>query len=335
MRLQNEKPYGHGIKGLRQQFVRPVEQFFQRDKIAQRFAHFLTVNSDQVIVHPVTHTAFAARYGVLSQFTLVVREQQVHTSSVDIEYLSQVFGTHGRAFQVPARESFAPGGRPVHDMLGRGFFPQGKIMGRVFIFLSVQFPCVRLKVFQHASGKYPVVVLFVIRFYVKIDRTVNFIGQSGIKDLLYQGYLFQDMSRGSGFDAGGQGIEFCHGLVVAYGVILYHFHGLELFQAGLARNLVFPRVGIVLEMSHIGNVPDITYLISQMPEQTHQYIVSNSRTGMSQVRVAIYGRAADIKPYVAGYKRFEFFFLTGKRVMEVKISLHDCTLSMSANVQIF
>ena len=53
----------------------------------------------------------------------MVREKQVHSPAVDIELLAQVLGAHGRTFQVPARVAFAPGGRPAHDVLGRGFLP--------------------------------------------------------------------------------------------------------------------------------------------------------------------------------------------------------------------
>jgi hypothetical protein len=59
----------------------------------------------------------------LGDFTLVVREQEVHTPTMNIELFAQIFGAHGGALNVPAREAFTPGTFPSHDMLRRCSFP--------------------------------------------------------------------------------------------------------------------------------------------------------------------------------------------------------------------
>ena len=115
------------------------EELFQCDEVAQRLAHLLSVDGDHVVVHPVVYHVVALRSHGLCDLAFVVREYQVHASSVDVEVRAQVFASHGRAFAVPAGETVAPGRRPAHDVFGLCLLPQGKVGGVVLLFLSVQF----------------------------------------------------------------------------------------------------------------------------------------------------------------------------------------------------
>ena len=63
----------------------------------------------------------------LGNLALMVWEYEVHTSSVDVEVVAEVFASHGRAFAVPSRESIAPRTRPTHDMLRLCFFPEREV----------------------------------------------------------------------------------------------------------------------------------------------------------------------------------------------------------------
>ena len=44
----------------------------------------------------------------------VVNRDVVLAAAMDVEEFTQVFGRHGRAFDVPAREAHAPGAVPFH-----------------------------------------------------------------------------------------------------------------------------------------------------------------------------------------------------------------------------
>ena len=92
-------------------------------------------------------------------------------------------------------------------------------------------------------------------------------------------------------------------------IFLHHFHRLQLLQFCLLGNLVFPLVGISHKVSYIGYVPDISHLISQMLHQPHKCVVSDSRTGVSQMCIAIDRRSADIKSHPARIDRLEKFLL--------------------------
>jgi hypothetical protein len=123
------------------------------------------------------------------------------------------------------------------------------------------------------------------------------------------------MSRGSWLYAGRQGVEEGHGLVVPDGVILYHLHGLEFLQPGFAGDLVFSRIRVVFQVSHICYVADIPDFITQLFQKSNKYIINHTRTGMSQVGVAVYSGAADIKTHMSGNKWLKFFLFPGKGIV--------------------
>ena len=74
----------------------------------------------------------------LSDLALVVREDEVHTSAVDVEVLPEVLTSHGRALGMPAREAFAPRAGPAHDVLGLGLLPQGEVQWIALLVLPVE-----------------------------------------------------------------------------------------------------------------------------------------------------------------------------------------------------
>ena len=98
---------------------------------------------------------------------------------------------------------------------------------------------------------------------------------------------------------------------------LPHFHRLELLQAGLLCDLVLSFVGVMFEVTYIGYVADIAYLVAEMAQKLHEHIVCHSRSGMAEMRVSIYGRAADIKSHMTFIKRLEQLLLSRKRVGDI------------------
>ena len=57
-------------------------------EVAQRFAHLLSINGNHIVVHPIFHRFFTVYYRSLTHFRFVVREQQIHTSAVNVEMFS-------------------------------------------------------------------------------------------------------------------------------------------------------------------------------------------------------------------------------------------------------
>ncbi len=130
-----------------------AEKVIEHDEVAQRFSHFLPVNGNHVVVDPVIYRLVAHTGTALGNFSFVMRKEQIQSSAVNVEFLAQVFGTHGHTFGVPTRETVAPGRRPAHNVFGLCLFPKSKIEARPFFILSVEFAGIRNQVFHFSAGE--------------------------------------------------------------------------------------------------------------------------------------------------------------------------------------
>ena len=257
---------------------------------------------------------------VLRDLALVVREHQVHAAAVDVELLAQVLLPHHRALQVPAREPFAPRGRPAHDMLRLRLLPEGEIIGGPLVGLSVEGPGAFHRGLQRPSGEDAIPVIPVVFLHVEIDGAVGLVGIARVQNGLDGLDLLDDVAGGARFDGRRLHVQEAHGLVIALRVGLDHLHGLQLLQTGLLCNLVLAFVGIVLEMAHVGDVPHITDLVAEMLQETEQDVVGHARTGMAQMGVAIDGGTAHIHPYMAGMDGNEEFLPACQGIGQIKVT---------------
>ena len=105
-------------------------------------------------------------------------------------------------------------------------------------------------------------MVLVILFDVEVDGSVALVGISIGENFPDELNLLNDVTGGVRLDARREYVERIHGLVVTVGVVLRHLHRLELLQTRLLGDFVLTLVGIVLQMAHIGDVSDITHLIT-------------------------------------------------------------------------
>ena len=84
--------------------------------------------------------------------------------------------------------------------------------------------------------------------------------------------------------------------MVAGQVVLHHFHRFELFEACLLRNLVLAVVGIMFEVTYVGDVADVAHLVAEVTEIAEKYVEGDCRTCVTEMAVAVDGRTADIHP---------------------------------------
>ena len=82
--------------------------------------------------------------------------------------------------------------------------------------------------------------------------------------------------------------------MVTESVALDNLHGLKLLQTGLLADLVLSFVSIMLEVTHVRYVPDVTDLVAKMTEELEQHIIGHARAGMAKMGISVHGRAADI-----------------------------------------
>ena len=108
MRLEDEETNNHRSERLREQRVVSGEELLEGDEVIIGLTHLLARDGDHVIMHPVMHALFPEGRTTLRDLRLVMREDEIQTTAVDIELLTEVFRTHGRALHVPARKTFRP-----------------------------------------------------------------------------------------------------------------------------------------------------------------------------------------------------------------------------------
>src|SRR3954465_12200777 len=127
MRLQDKEPDRHGVKWLSQYRIISTEQFSEFYYIIIALAHLSSVDGDHVIMHPVFNRCGVVANSALGNFTFVMRELEIHSTTMNIELLSQIFCSHCRTLDMPARKAFTPGTFPSHDVFRRCIFPKRKI----------------------------------------------------------------------------------------------------------------------------------------------------------------------------------------------------------------
>ena len=108
--------------------------------------------------------------------------------------------------------------------------------------------------------------------------------------------------------------------MVTEGEMLYHLHRLELLQPCLLGYLVLSFVGIMLQMPHVGYIPDIADLVAKVPEQLEEHVVGHAGAGMAKVRFTVHGGAAHVHPDMSGIDGSEQFLLPAEGIGKVEIS---------------
>ena len=73
------------------------------EEVVQRLRHLLLVDVDETVMQPVSGELIPRGCFGLGYFVLVVREDQILATTVDIECITQMSGAHRRALDVPAR----------------------------------------------------------------------------------------------------------------------------------------------------------------------------------------------------------------------------------------
>src|SRR5258705_12626196 len=90
-------------------------------------------------MHPVSNRIFSRSRNTLRNLRFMMRKQQILSAAMNIKRLAEIFSTHRRTFDMPARESLAPGRRPMHDVFGSCFLPQGEVDRISLLVLSFEF----------------------------------------------------------------------------------------------------------------------------------------------------------------------------------------------------
>ena len=84
------------------------------DEITKGLTHLLAIEPDQTGVHPdLDERTFPSHRLRLSDFTRVVGEDEIGTTTVDIDLITKVACGHRTALDMPTRSTQAPGTLPL------------------------------------------------------------------------------------------------------------------------------------------------------------------------------------------------------------------------------
>ena len=99
--------------------------------------------------------------------------------------------------------------------------------------------------------------------------------------------------------------------------MLHHFHRLELLETRFLGDFILAVIGVVLKVSHIGDVAHIAHLVAAVHEVAVEHIEGDSRARVSQVAVAIHCRTAHIHPHPSFVDGLERLFAACERIVDI------------------
>ena len=151
----------------------------------------------------------------LRNFVFVVRELQVHAAGMDVQGFTEVGADHGRAFDMPARATAAPGRIPAGQVASGGF-PQDEIT-RVTL-VGCDFHASACQHFFRITARELAVVL------ERVDREQGMafgrIGMAVVDQALDHGDDLRDMCGGLRFDVRRRHAQAGHVGAVGGGVLV-------------------------------------------------------------------------------------------------------------------
>ncbi len=156
--------------------------------------------------------------------------------------------------------------------------------------------------------------MLVVFLYIEIDRTVDFVSKALVDELLNDLDLLDDVTCRRGLDARREDVELTHDAMEVFGVAFHHFHRFQLLQSCFLGNFVFALVGVVFEVTHVGDVSDVPDPVSQESEVARNDVEGEERTNIPQVHIIIYCGSADVHADPTGHLGRQLFLGSGQRV---------------------
>ena len=126
-------------------------------EIACGLAHLFVVDIEEGGVHPVMCEGLSVGRLGLGDLVLVMGEDQILPSRMNVDLIAQILFAHHRAFDVPARPSVAPGGFPGGLAFLFGL-PEHEIQGILLLIFAgnQQGALAALQIVQIFMGELPV-----------------------------------------------------------------------------------------------------------------------------------------------------------------------------------
>ncbi len=217
---------------------------------------------------------------------------------------------------MPAGKTFAPRRIPAHDVCWWRGFPKREVL-RVFLFvLPIKIAGIREEFFNISARKFTVVQsTFVISCHIKVHRTIALVRESAVDELLGEFNLFEDMSRRRWLNGWRQQIENIQNFVEIYRVFLHDLHRFQFLEPRLLHETIIIHIAIIGQMSGIGDIPHITYVVTEMGKWAENKIEGHEGAHVAEMHIAVNRRTADIHADGFRIDGFEDFFFAAKGIV--------------------
>ena len=159
--------------------------------------------------------------------------------------------------------------------------------------------------FQAAPAQFA--IIFVLG-HAEVDIACQLIGIAPFAQTLHHLNDFRHRLANLGVDIGGHDIQFVEMAQIFVGIVIGQRDGVFAPFIGAANDLVID----------IGKVGDIAHLITAIDEIAAHHVKNNRRHGMTDVRVGVDGRAANIHAHLARFHGLKLLRLAGERVVDAK-----------------
>ena len=303
---------GSAVLGGQQEVAQHLAVVFLQDvahgeEVVERLAHLLVVDRDEPVVHPVVGELLAGQAFGLRDLVLVMRELQVFAAAVQVDGLAQELLAHGRAFDVPAGTSFAPGGIPG-DLVGRLLrLPQGEVQ-RVALLFPFGDAGTDFQVLDEVAGQQAVTRELA---GAVVHVAVHFVGQSLVDQALHER---DDLGHGlahSGVHVRRRDVQRLHVLEILVDIFVRNVHRTDVFLSGAVDDLVV----------HVREVLHVAHLLAAVLQVLSHGIEHDERTGVADMDEIIDGGTADVHLQLGRIHRHEFFFSAAHGVVDLHVIL--------------
>ncbi len=240
----------------------------------------------------------------MGDLVLVVREDVVDATGVDVEARAEIAHRHRRAFEVPAGKALAPAiGRPLEDPTLAGGLPQREV-GRIALVGFDVAAVAGTQVCQRVARQLAValepadvVVDVALRRRVRVAGVLERLGQrEHLGDVL--GRAREDVSR-KDVDQRLVGME---GRFVGVGDLARRL----VFETGRDEHRIRSAVEpLVAQVSDIGDVLDLEDIDAVVEQGAADQVGQEVAAQVADMGVAVDGRAAGVHPDAARFERFD------------------------------
>ena len=197
-------------------------------------------------------------------------------------------------------------------------FPQGEVQGVVFFVLSIEDARVVEQVVYFSPGKLAVWKIFAELAHVEVDAAIGFISVATCDDLFDHFDLFHDVACCTWLDGRAFDVEDPHHIMEIIGVLLYDFHRFKVFEPRFLTNLIFSVIRVPGQVTNVGDVSHIAYLVAQEDEVPVDNVKREKRADVAQVYIAVHRWTTHVHAHIRGTQWSEEFLLSGQAILDIE-----------------